>query len=162
MKSITIVLSWLLTIAAFGNETPDLEHQINGYWTNRNYVAIITTIDNALQKDPHNLLALCLKHGYYLYVEEDFDKAKESASQFVKEVDSRIQNAGGAVYDLAKSIAEMKRPDVELPKDLINPKRMSYRHKEFSSEFPFMEMYTWFCDNLDKYENLNEESQPGS
>jgi hypothetical protein len=159
MKKIVSILAWLLAIAALGQETLDIEQQINRYWTNHNYAAIIKTIDDALEKDPHNIFALCLKHGYYMSVEEDFDKAKESSSQFVKEVDTRIRNAGGAVYDLAKAIADMERPEAEPPQNLINPERMAYRHKESPSEFPFMKLYTWFCSNLDKYENMNEESQ---
>ncbi len=159
MKKIIPILASLLSSVAMGQDTSNLEAQVNAYWASSNYIAIITTIDTALQKDPHDLFALCLKHGYYMSVEEDFDQAKSNSSKLVSEVDARIQNAGGAVYDLAKATADMERPKAKPPDTLINQERMAFRHKEDPSEFPFINMYKWFCDNLDKYENMKKESQ---
>ncbi len=91
-------------------------------------------------------------------VEEDIDRAKKSSAQMVAEVDSRIQNAKGAVYDLAKAIAEIEGPDPNPPTPLINPKRMAFRHKKSPDAFPFMALYKWFSENVELFENVDEHN----
>ena len=140
-------------------DSTNLAERINTLWTNKDYIGIITTLDKALADDPHDLLALYLRQEYYMMVEEDFYDAQASASQVVAEVDSRIANATGSVYNMSKTLANMKPPTNELPRHLINDERMAYRHKEFRDAFPFMTLFTDYCARIEQFGTPNHASQ---
>lgn len=159
MKHTTIILTFLLARSVWAADSSNLAQSVNTYWVAEDYQALIGAIDAALHVDPHDIFALCLKHGYYMSVEEDFDKAKESSARLVAEVDSRIKNAKGTTYDLAKALSITPRPEITPPENLIDEKKLAYRHKESPDKFPFIDMYLWFSNNFYKYGEKTEESQ---
>ena len=131
---------------------------INELWSARNYSELLARIDNALQEDPSDLFALCLRQGYYLHIDQDFDLAQESSAALLAEMQKQLKQPTGPTCNLAKQVVATERPDPPPVNDQLNPERLEKLHQRFPGEFPFIKMHIDLCMHPSRYDRARDNA----
>lgn len=108
---------------------------VNTHWNNRAYSQILVLINNRLQSNPNDVLALSLKAYYYVFAEKDLVQAHQAANAFLVVVNA------GSNQDLKEQAQKIAKIVTDIPVTDVNPLTQQERdalHTELDT-FPLID-----------------------
>ncbi|MEM1157053.1 MAG: hypothetical protein AAGH72_02245 [Verrucomicrobiota bacterium] len=119
MNKIRLVITAVLllglysgSIFAQGNQTKQLYDNINTHWNNRAYTQVLTLLNNRLQSDANDTLALIMKANYYVFAEKDITQAHQATNAFLAVVNAGSdQNLKDQAQAMAKRVTDIPTSD---------------------------------------------------